>query len=63
MSLDTDIINYAVNKKYTEFSNAIKSELQNKLANNKDAKKYVSDYDKIQQMKLAFAKINGEPEE
>lgn len=63
MSLDTDIINYAVNKKYTEFSDAIKSELQNKLANNKDAKKYVSDYDKIQQMKLAFAKINGEPEE
>lgn len=63
MSLDTDIINYAVNKKYTEFSNAIKTELQNKLANNKDAKKYVSDYDKIQQMKLAFAKINGEPEE
>lgn len=63
MSLDTDIINYAVNKKYTEFSNAIKTELQNKLANNKDAKKYASDYDKIQQMKLAFAKINGEPEE
>lgn len=63
MGLGTSVINSAVNKKFTEFSVAIKQELHNKLSNHEDIKKYASDYDKIQQMKAAFAKINGSTEE
>ena len=60
MSLETGVIDSAVNKKYSEFSDAIKTELKTKLANNSDIKKYVDDFDKIQQMKTLFAKINTE---
>jgi hypothetical protein len=58
--LTNDDIQNAVDKKYTEFSDAIKAELKNKLANQEDVKQYASDYDKIQDMKAAFAKINSE---
>lgn len=61
--LDTTVIDKAVDKKYTEFSKAIKTELQNKMTNHDDAKKYASDYDKIQDMKQMFAKIGSETEE
>jgi len=57
MSLDISTIDAVNNKKFTEFSNAVKQELKNKLANHKDIKQYVSDYDKIKQMKASFAKI------
>lgn len=59
MSLDKNTIIAAINKKYTEFSDAIKIELHNKLSNHPESKKYSSDYDKIEQMKSAFAKINA----
>lgn len=58
MSLEKTVIKSAVDKKYTEFSNAIKQELHNKMANSDIGKSYASDFDKIQQMKASFAKIN-----
>ena len=58
MSLETKIIDSAVDKKYTEFSDAIKSELKTKLGNNSDINQYKDDFDKIQQMKTIFSKIN-----
>jgi len=62
MSLDTNVIELAINKKYTDFSNAIKTELHSKLAAHDSASKYANDYDKIQQMKSNFAKINSTEE-
>jgi len=59
MSLDIDVINSATDKKYTEFSDAIKAELHNKMSNNDISKKYASDYDSIQSMKKLFAQINN----
>jgi len=65
MPLDNDVLDDVKNKKFTDFSNAVKQELKQKLSNHKLTKKYVSDYDKIQQMKDSFAKISkikDEPE-
>ena len=61
--LDNNTIDLAMSKKYTEFSDAIKSELKSKLSNNDYVKKYTSDFDKIDQMKSMFAKIHKSPEE
>ena len=57
MSLDKNLLKSVVDKKYTDFEKAVKQELNNKLANHPVSKQYVSDYDKIQQMKDSFAKI------
>ena len=57
MSLDNDTINLAINKKFTDFSEKIKSELKSKLVNNEVIQKYTNEFDNIQQMKSAFAKI------
>jgi hypothetical protein len=59
MSLETIVIQNAMDKKYTDFSNAVKIELQNKMRNHYTSTKYISDYDKIQQMKSVFAKISN----
>lgn len=63
MTLDTTVIDKAVNKKYTEFSDVIKTELHNKLTNHPDTVKYANDYDKVQTLKHMFAEINGKSEE
>ncbi len=56
--MEIDVIDNAIDKKYTEFSDAIKQELSNKMNNNADIKQYKSDFDKIQDIKNIFAKIN-----
>jgi len=61
--LDATVINNAVDKKYTEFSDAIKTELKTKMINHETSKDYASDYDKIQDMKQMFAKIGSNTEE
>ena len=61
--MDTNIIDSAVNKKYTEFSAAVKKELQNKLANHEISRKYANEYDQVQHMKQMFAQINNSAEE
>lgn len=62
MSLDQEVISKATDKKYSEFSDAIKAELKTKMANHPDAKQYASDFDKIQDMKNMFAKISNSEE-
>ena len=54
------IIRSAEEKKFSEFSNAVKQELRNKLSNHPVSKQFASDFDKIQSMKSAFAQINVE---
>jgi|WetSurMetagenome_2_1015567.scaffolds.fasta_scaffold192319_2 hypothetical protein len=63
MSLETSVIQNAMDKKYTDFSAAVKIELQNKMSNHSTSTKYASDYDKIQQMKSVFAKISNSTKE
>jgi hypothetical protein len=63
MTLDKTVIDKAVDKKYTEFSDVVKTELYNKMSSHPDAVKYAGDYDKIQTMKQMFAQINGPSEE
>lgn len=63
--MNPDILRHAEEGKFTEFSNAVKTELKSKLANNPVIKQHTDDYDKIQDMKASFAKINtdfGTPE-
>jgi len=68
MPLEQDTIDNVKDKKFTDFSNAVKQELKQKLSSHKGTKEYVSDFDKIKQMKDSFAKIskinqeNNEPE-
>lgn len=61
--LDKTVIDKAVGKKYSDFSDAVKAELQNKMTNHPDAKNYASEYDKIQDMKKLFAKVTANTEE
>ena len=58
--MDAEILKSAENKKYTEFSDAIKAELKSKLAGHPTIDKYSSDYDRIQKMKDIFSQINTE---
>jgi hypothetical protein len=60
--MDT-ILKSAEDKKYTDFSNAVKQEMKTKLSNHPTIKKFTNDFDKIQQMKSAFKKINTDFEE
>ena len=62
MALDTEVLKSAQDKKFTEFEKAVKQELSNKLSNHKVTKQYVSDFDKIQQMKDSFEKIRTDVE-
>lgn len=57
--LEPKDIDFAVNKQYTAFSNAIKQELANKIANDKQIQSYESDLDKMQKLKDIFAQINS----
>lgn len=61
--LDKTVIDSAINKKYTEFSNSIKTELQNKMTNHPDSVAYAKEFDKIQDMKQAFAAITSSSDE
>lgn len=54
-----NVMQYVADKKYSEFSNAVKQELLNKLSNSPEIKNYTSEYDKIQQMKDLFSQINS----
>ena len=63
MPLDKEVLDLANDKKFTEFSKAVKHELKSKLSNNDLIKTYVSDFDKLQQMKKAFEKIHRKDQE
>lgn len=63
MNLDKTVITKAVDKKYTEFSDTIKTELYNKMSSHPNAAAYAAEYDKVQTVKQKFAEINGPSEE
>jgi hypothetical protein len=54
---DINLMQAVADKKYTEFSTAVKQEMLNKMANNSDMKNYQTEYDKLQNMKKIFAQI------
>lgn len=58
MEIENNIMQAVADKKYSEFSTAVKQELLNKMANSETMKSYTSEFDKIQQMKSLFAQIN-----
>lgn len=58
MENETNIMQAVADKKYSEFSTAVKQELLNKMSNTETMKNYTSEFDKIQQMKSLFAQIN-----
>ena len=53
-----NIMQSVADKKYTEFSTAVKQELLNKVSNTETMKNYTSEFDRIQTMKSLFAQIN-----
>lgn len=61
--LDKTVIDKAVDKKYTEFSDIVKAELHTKLTNHEASIAYAQEYDKIQKMRSQFAAIHGDTEE
>ena len=56
--MNIETLQMVSDKKFTDFETAVKAELKNKLANHPDVQSYTSDFDKIQQMKTLFSKIN-----
>jgi len=63
--LEPSDLESAVDKRYTDFSNAIKQELANKVANNPVIQNFETEFDRIQKLKGIFAQINStvkEPE-
>lgn len=57
--LTSTVIDAAQEKRYSEFSNAIKQELHSKLNGHEDVINYVQQLDSIRSMKSAFAEINN----
>lgn len=60
--MDKEVLSLVKDKKFTDFSKAVKQELNNKLSNHPKIKDYKTSYDKIQDMKKQFANIHR-PEE
>ena len=54
-----NVMQSVADKKYTEFSSAVKQEMLNKISNTDTMKNYISDFDWIQQMKSIFAQIKS----
>lgn len=59
MEEQKNIISYAVDKNYVDFSAAVKQEMLNKLANSSEMRNFTSEFDKIQQMKNLFSQISN----
>ena len=54
-----NVMQSVADKKYTEFSTAVKQEMLNKISNTDTMKNYTSEFDRIQQMKTLFAQIKS----
>lgn len=57
-----NVIKLATDKKYTEFADAVKAELQNKLNSNEVMASYNAEIEKISNYKSAFQGINNSEE-
>jgi len=62
MSLSTSVIDSAISGRYTELSNSIKANLHDKLNDHTEVQSFKNEYEKIQNLKVAFSNIN-KPEE
>jgi selenocysteine-specific translation elongation factor len=56
--LDVNDITAAAEKRYTDFSNAIKQELNNKLQNHPIIQNHTSEFERIERLKDIFSQIN-----
>jgi selenocysteine-specific translation elongation factor len=56
--LDVNDITAAAEKRYTDFSNAIKQELNNKLQNHPVIQNHTSEFERIERLKDIFSQIN-----
>ena len=63
MSLTTDVITQATEKHFTNFSDAIKGELQSKMDNHSISINYASEFKKYNDLKNSFAGIGNPSEE
>lgn len=54
-----NVLDYVADKKYSDFSAAVKQELLYKLGNSNEIKSFASEFDKIQQMKNLFSQISN----
>lgn len=57
--LTSKTIDAAQEKKFSEFSDAIKQELHSKLSSHEEITNYVQQIDNIRNMKNSFAEINN----
>lgn len=55
--MTVDDIKFAADKEYTNFSNAVKQELKQKLSDHSDIKNYKSEFERIQNMKDLFSQV------
>lgn len=55
--MTVDDIRFAADKKYTDFSNAVKTELKQKLSDHSTIQNYKSEFERIQNMKDLFSQI------
>lgn len=59
MSLDASVIDLAIQKRYSDFSNVLRAELRSKLSNHPEMVNYSNEFDKIKKIKIAFSQINN----
>ena len=55
--MTVDDIRFAADKKYTDFSNAVKTELKQKLSDHSTVQNYKSEFERIQNMKDLFSQV------
>lgn len=63
MKLDKSVFKLAIDKKYYDFSNSIKSVLSAKMGNHAIMKSYTANVNQINSLKDNFLKINNTSEE
>lgn len=61
--LDKDDINKAIDKKYTEFSDRVKTTLRQKMSSHEIAQNYSREFDRLGDLRQKFAAINSPDEE
>lgn len=58
--MDIGIFDNIKDKKFSAFEDAVSKEFRSKFTERPEIQQYRSDYDKLQSMKAAFAKISDE---
>jgi hypothetical protein len=59
MSLDKNVVDLALNKKFSDFADTIKQDLESKLAAHADYANYKTEMEKISDMKKAYNDISA----